>query len=291
MVCPKISIVTPVFNQVRYIEETIKSILDQGYPNLEYIIIDGGSTDGTVDIIKKYESQLAYWVSEPDHGLYDALQKGFDHSTGDIMAWLNADDLYVNGCLKNVANVFENHKEINWLTGTHTHCDSNGNILYNWPGRRFCKYHFLMRDYQWIGQENTFWRRSLWERAGSRLAVEMRLAGDFELWLRFFNYEPLYYVKTSFGVYRRREGQLSAEMDKYTEEVDEVYSCLDISAEDQKTIDTYRRKKKRALAMNKLRFVNGEKMVRMRSFEKKHFFVPQLLAWNNEIQGFGFVDE
>ena len=188
MVCPKISIVTPVFNQVRYIEETIKSILDQGYPNLEYIIIDGGSTDGTVDIIKKYESQLAYWVSEPDHGLYDALQKGFDHSTGDIMAWLNADDLYVNGCLKNVANVFENHKEINWLTGTHTHCDSNGNILYNWPGRRFCKYHFLMRDYQWIGQENTFWRRSLWERAGSRLAVEMRLAGDFELWLRFFNY-------------------------------------------------------------------------------------------------------
>ena len=74
---PKISIVTPVFNQVKYLEETIQSILSQGYPNLEYIIIDGGSTDGTVDIIKKYESQLAYWVSEPDKGMYDALQKRF----------------------------------------------------------------------------------------------------------------------------------------------------------------------------------------------------------------------
>lgn len=87
--CPKISIVTPVYNQVGLIESTITSVLSQNYPNLEYIIIDGGSTDGTVDIIKKYENQLAYWCSEPDKGMYDAIRKGFEKSTGDIMAWIS----------------------------------------------------------------------------------------------------------------------------------------------------------------------------------------------------------
>ena len=94
---PKISIVTPNYNGVKYLEQTIVSVLNQNYPNLEYIIIDGGSTDGSVEIIKKYESKLSYWVSEPDMGLYHAIQKGFEKSTGEIMAWINSDDMYVKG--------------------------------------------------------------------------------------------------------------------------------------------------------------------------------------------------
>src|SRR5579859_3708649 len=92
---PRISIVTPSFNQRAFLEETIRSVLDQRYPNLEYVIIDGGSTDGSVDIIRKYERHLAFWVSEPDGGQYDAINKGFAHTTGELLGWLNADDKYL----------------------------------------------------------------------------------------------------------------------------------------------------------------------------------------------------
>ena len=91
---PKISIVTPSFNHAQFLEETILSVISQNYPDLEYIIIDGGSTDGSVEIIKKYEQYLTYWISEPDNGQSDALNKGFTRATGDIYGWLNSDDLY-----------------------------------------------------------------------------------------------------------------------------------------------------------------------------------------------------
>lgn len=110
---PKITIVTPTFNRVHYLEDTILSVLNQNYPNLEYIIIDGGSTDGSIDIIKKYESYLAYWISEPDEGFYHAIQKGFNKSKGDIMAWLNSDDKYHPGALKIVSEVFSDLKMLN----------------------------------------------------------------------------------------------------------------------------------------------------------------------------------
>ncbi|MEO6328709.1 MAG: glycosyltransferase family 2 protein [Ginsengibacter sp.] len=103
---PKISIVTPSFNQGQYIEQTIQSVIEQNYPNLEYIIIDGGSTDNTVDIIKKYESHITYWVSEKDKGQTHAINKGFSKCTGDIFNWLNSDDYYEPGALKSVANAF-----------------------------------------------------------------------------------------------------------------------------------------------------------------------------------------
>src|SRR5665647_3247451 len=115
---PKITIITPVYNRAQYLEATILSVLNQGYANLEYIIIDGGSTDGTIEIIKKYESQLAYWVSEPDQGMYYALQKGFDKASGDIMAWLNSDDMYHANSLFVVADIFSTFEDVDWIMGT-----------------------------------------------------------------------------------------------------------------------------------------------------------------------------
>ena len=97
---PRISIVTASYNQGKFIEETIRSVLDQDYPNLEYIIIDGGSKDESVDVIRRYEKQLAYWVSEKDKGAADAIAKGFARATGEIFAYLNSDDLYLAGSLQ-----------------------------------------------------------------------------------------------------------------------------------------------------------------------------------------------
>jgi hypothetical protein len=106
---PAITIVTPSYNQAAFLEETILSVLDQGYGNLEYIIMDGGSTDGSVDIIRKYRAQLTYWVSEPDQGQYHALQKGFSRATGELLGWLNSDDVYLPGALLNVGRAYSEH--------------------------------------------------------------------------------------------------------------------------------------------------------------------------------------
>src|SRR4051812_48252088 len=101
---PKISIVTPTLNQGNFIEETILSVIGQNYPNLEYIILDGGSTDNTIEIIKKYEKHLAYWSSEPDKGQSDAINKGFKIATGDILGWINSDDYYMPGIFNHIGN-------------------------------------------------------------------------------------------------------------------------------------------------------------------------------------------
>lgn len=114
---PKISIVTPSFNQGRFLEQTIKSILDQNYPNLEYIIIDGGSSDNSVQLIKKYEDRLAYWVSEPDHGQAHAINKGIEHCTGEIFNWINSDDILLPGSIETVARSFMNNPCLEWFLG------------------------------------------------------------------------------------------------------------------------------------------------------------------------------
>src|SRR5882757_342896 len=114
---PRISIITPSYNQAAYIEQTICSVLGQGYSNLEYIIIDGGSTDGSVDIIRKYENRLAYWVSEKDRGQTHAINKGLERATGEIIGYLNSDDYYLDGALAGIADVFGRHPDLDLLHG------------------------------------------------------------------------------------------------------------------------------------------------------------------------------
>ncbi len=220
---PKISIVTPNYNGSEYIEETILSILNQKYPNLEYIIIDGGSTDGSIDIIKKYEQQLAYWVSEPDKGLYHALQRGFDKSTGEIMGWLNSDDILHPKSLYTIAEILS-FNEIDWLQGIHTHIDEYGRTINCYQSKPWSKLKVLSGDYKWIQQESTFWSRTLWNKAGSYICTKYKLAGDFELWTRFFQHAELYNTNSLIGGFRiRSKNQLSLDhIDVYEDEANKI---------------------------------------------------------------------
>ena len=241
MVFPKISIVTPCFNSATFLEETILSVLHQNYPNLEYIIIDGGSTDGSVDIIKKYKSKLSYWISEKDNGMYHAIQKGFEKSTGEIMAWINSDDMYHKNAFLIVAEIFSKFNHINWLCGASTLWDEYGRCFNVKLSRRFNRYDFLCGDYQWLQQESCFWRRVLWEKAGSNINSNLKLAGDFELWLRFFRYDKLYVIDSLIGGFRvRSSNQLSLEgQPKYLQEVKQVLNNEPKNKDDRKKLKKY----------------------------------------------------
>jgi glycosyltransferase involved in cell wall biosynthesis len=212
---PRITVVTPSFNQAPYLENTIRSVLDQGYANLEYIIIDGGSTDGSVEIIRKYEKELAYWTTEKDKGLYDGIQKGFARSTGEIMTWINADDLHHKHCLFTVANIFQAFPGVKWLMGANTFFNETGQCFLSDDlpyAQRWSRLRMELFDGQFIQQESVFWRRALWVEAGGYLHDSWSLAADFELWFRFSRYEQLH--STSFilaGFRFRSQNQKSYE--------------------------------------------------------------------------------
>jgi glycosyltransferase involved in cell wall biosynthesis len=252
---PKISLVTPNFNGGKYLEDTILSVLDQGYPNLEYIIIDGNSTDGSIDIIKKYKDRLAYWISEPDKGMYDAIQKGFEKSTGDIMAWINSDDMYHRKSLLTVGEIFSSCSDIEWLHGASTAYDESGRTVYCAPGRQFTKFDFYNRDYKWIQQESVFWRRSLWEKAGSGLNINLKYAGDFELWLRFLKHSRLHVADVLIGGFRwRSSGQLTLEhFNDYISEAEKAIDDVVLDSTEKKVLDKYNRAVKLDTLMKKLK--------------------------------------
>lgn len=198
---PTISVVTPSFNQARFVEQTLRSVLDQGFEGLEYVVIDGGSTDGSADIIARYQDRLAYWESEPDRGHAHALNKGFARTSGDIMAWLNSDDLYTGWSLATVAEIFASFPEVEWITGTQGHWDEHGRLLAAQEVHKNV-YDYLLGNYEWIQQESVFWRRSLWERAGGHIDEGYRFMVDGELWSRFFLHARLHSVQCVLGGYR-----------------------------------------------------------------------------------------
>jgi len=198
---PKISIVTPSFNQSEFLEQTIQSVLSQDYPNLEYVIIDGDSSDGSVDIIKKYENHLHYWISEKDEGHGHALNKGFSHTTGEIMAWMNSDDMYTPWCFKVVSEIFSSFPQIMWISGISSNWNSRG-AMFGAKKVTKNKFDYLLGEYRWIQQESVFWRRELWEKAGGEINQNYKFMVDGELWSRFFLHDPLYSVDSILGGYR-----------------------------------------------------------------------------------------
>lgn len=190
----------------------MRSVLSQTDAEIEYVVMDGGSTDGSVEIIQRYAPRLAHWESARDAGQYDAVTRGFAKTSGEIMAWLNSDDQYTPWAISVVAEIFEQLPEVEWLT---TLCairwDERGRAVRSLRQDGFSRAAFFRGENLpepgafssgWIQQESTFWRRSLWERAGAQVGAEFKLAGDFELWARFFAHAGLYAVETPLGGFR-----------------------------------------------------------------------------------------
>jgi glycosyltransferase involved in cell wall biosynthesis len=231
----KISIVTPSYNQAAYLEQCMRSVLDQRYPNLEYVVMDGGSTDGSTNVIGKYEDQLLHWESHPDNGHYDAINRGFAKTSGEIMAWLNSDDLYTPWTLSTISEVFTLYPEVEWITTLHQvvwNDRGQAILVRNVPGYNRNSFlrgeNLLTRPWNGrfeIQQESTFWRRSLWERSGGKVDTSYHLAGDFELWARFYEHADLHGVGAILGGFRVHGSQKTAtQLGQYYGEAEHVLS-------------------------------------------------------------------
>ena len=207
MSLPKISIVTPSFNQAPFVEKTICSVLDQGYPNLEFIIIDGGSTDGSQEIIRRYEERLAYWVSEPDLGQTDAINKGFDRAQGEIIAWLNSDDTYQPGALEEVAQFMRENPEIGMVYGSAMYIDEDDRPIARYPARN-TDYRGLRRGVNTISQQAMFFRSALW-RMVRPLDPSFYYAMDYDLWVRIASVTPILWHDRHWANFRLQEGSKS----------------------------------------------------------------------------------
>ena len=188
----KVSIVTPSFNQARFIEATIQSVLSQEHAALEYIIVDGGSNDGAVDIIRSHADRLAWWVSEKDAGQTDALNKGFAHATGDILAWINSDDTYEPGAVAAVVDFMTKHPEIGVVYADTNFIDEKGRVIGRFPAAQ-TDYQRLRRGYVHIPQQAAFFRADLWRQVGP-LDPDFYFAMDYDLWVRLAKLAPFAYL-------------------------------------------------------------------------------------------------
>jgi glycosyltransferase involved in cell wall biosynthesis/SAM-dependent methyltransferase len=197
---PRISIVTPSYNQGKFIGRTVRSVLLQRYPNLDYILMDGGSSDDTVSRLAPYRDQFSYFVSAPDGGQADAIAKGFARSSGEIMAYLNSDDLLAPDALHFVANYFASHPNVDFIYSHRCTVDENDRVMWYWvlPPHSSS----LMKRWDFIPQETCFWRRSLFEKAGN-IDPSYQFAMDYDLFVRFMNLGRVRRVNRFLGAFRQ----------------------------------------------------------------------------------------
>lgn len=199
-----VSIITPSFNQARYLEATIRSVLEQDYPEIEYIIVDGGSSDGSAEIIRRYADRLAWWVSEPDRGQTDALNKGFARARGDVLAWINSDDTLEPGAVRAAVEYLQAHPDVGMVYGDANFIDSEGRIIGSFPSRQ-TDYRRLRQGYVHVAQQASFFRADLWRKVGP-LDPTFYFAMDYDLWVRLAAQAPLVYQPRLWANFRLHGG-------------------------------------------------------------------------------------
>lgn len=231
------SIVTPSFNQAAFLPKTLESVLTQeGDFHLDYLVKDGGSTDGSVEMLERFKrmvdtgkmpcrclSRSFRYSSGRDGGQYEAINAGFAETSGDIMAWLNSDDMYLPGALATVAAVFGQFPQVAWITSNQIKLNGRGMLMEletvgPFPRRMVQRGLYNGRNNRFIQQESTFWRRSLWDKAGG-LDTRYRYAADFDLWTRFAREADLVLVDTLLAAFRRHGNQKTAAFERYASEM------------------------------------------------------------------------
>ena len=204
---PKVSIVMPSYNQAKFLEETMLSVLDQDYPNIEYIIIDGGSDDGSKEIIENFADRLAYWQSQKDKGQTDAINQGFTKASGEILAWLNSDDILYPGAVSAAVRQLKAHSEVGMVYANCHWIDAEGKVIGDFPAAQ-TDLKKLRRGYVHIPQQTAFFRTDLWRKVGP-LDDSFYFAMDYDLWTRLASHVPLLYVQELWAAFRLHEGAKS----------------------------------------------------------------------------------
>jgi glycosyltransferase involved in cell wall biosynthesis len=213
---PRITVVTPAFNQASYLEQTISSVLNQNYPDVEYIVIDGGSVDGSVEIIKKFQDGIAYWVSEKDRGQAHAINKGLERATGDIIAYLNSDDYYLEGTLERVAEHFASHPEVDLIHGRCRIVDEHGAKVGERTGS-ITHYEEIIDPWDvWWKERNfvqpeVFWTRRIMDRVGL-MREDLFWVLDYDYWVRILRAGgAVGFVDCELAAFRLHENQKSTQ--------------------------------------------------------------------------------
>jgi len=197
---PLVSIVTPSFNQASYLERTMRSVLEQDYPNLEYLVVDGGSNDGSVDIIQQYSKKLAWWVSEPDCGQTEAINKGFQHASGTIYAWLNSDDTYQPVAVREAVEFMQRNPQVVLVYGDTHYIDENDRVIGDFPAMQ-TDLQKLRNGFVHIPQQAAFFRADSWK-AVAPLDPSFYFAMDYDLWVRLAQVGPIVYHPRPWANFR-----------------------------------------------------------------------------------------
>jgi glycosyltransferase involved in cell wall biosynthesis len=218
---PLVTIVTPVYNGEKFIEQTILSVINQTYTNFQYIIIDGLSTDNTINIINQFSNKIDYFLSEKDNGMYEALDKGFKLGKGKYFAWINADDFYFNDAIEKSVTYMEKNK-LEWIVGCPSTLNKNNKLITRNP---YYYPNFIIKNglttpcfWGYIPQESSIFTKELYLKSGG-INKRFKYAGDFDLWRRFSNYSNLISVEIKIGVFRKRVNQLSSNQKAYLNEI------------------------------------------------------------------------